>query len=112
MKGMLCVRLMTEGRHEPGTFYGMAARILMKIQFRFLVISLFALLMLGSGCGGFVLVEEREAPQRRNQALSSESCQDRCKRNFHACKDSPRRGGGPGASACAHEKNSCERRCR
>ncbi|MFU8807080.1 MAG: hypothetical protein ACNA8W_24950 [Bradymonadaceae bacterium] len=44
-------------------------------------------------------------------ALTAEGCQDQCKEDFHSCKESPDQGGGPGASACAHEKNACESSC-
>ena len=45
------------------------------------------------------------------RALSAEECEDRCMEEFHDCRNSPDRGGGPGASACAHDKNDCKSRC-
>lgn len=63
-----------------------------------------------SGCAAF-MVEDSTA--RRGQALESgKVCEDRCMERFHECKDDRVKGpGGRGASACAHEKNSCKARC-
>ena len=41
----------------------------------------------------------------------SKACKDRCMEEFHACKDSPGKGPGPGASGCAHQKNECMEDC-
>ena len=71
-------------------------------------------MVLGSGCAGFGLVVSEEGVRENRQGLhqSGKSCEDRCKDRFHECRKSRTRGGGPGASACAHQKNDCERSCR
>lgn len=79
-----------------------------------LVSTLMALGMLVStGCASIGLVVEDDGVSESRQGLhrSGQSCEDRCKERFHECRKSRTRGGGPGASACAHQKNDCERSC-
>ncbi|MBA2660937.1 MAG: hypothetical protein H0U74_01470 [Bradymonadaceae bacterium] len=72
----------------------------------------FALMMIFSlGCGT-VKVTNDDDTRSGQHALTAEQCEESCKADFHECKDSPDKGGGPGASACAHEKNSCEKKCK
>lgn len=67
-----------------------------------------------TGCAGLVITTEDDGVRQNRQRLetSGKSCEDRCKDRFHECRKSRTRGGGPGASACAHQKNDCERSCR
>lgn len=64
------------------------------------------------GCSSFSVTEDDDLATG-DQALEADgvSCKDQCKEEFHACRESPDRGGGPGNSACAHAKNDCESDC-
>lgn len=65
------------------------------------------------GCAGVSLTDDDGDIRSGGQALevSTEDCKAQCKDEFHECRQSPERGGGPGASACAHQKNDCEKSC-
>ncbi len=77
-----------------------------------LAITLFAVIAsLSLGCSSLVVVDDDGGTATTGHALTAEQCKDQCKDEFHQCRNSPDRGGGPGASACAHQKNDCESRC-
>lgn len=83
-----------------------------------LIALLFTFLFVSSACA----VHMHDGPRTRRGALrSAESpaqCKQRCKSHFHSCKADATgpgkgkgKGKGKGASHCAHQKNSCEKRC-
>ena len=63
------------------------------------------------GCSSLPLADDDVATG--DQALTGDegNCEEQCQEQFHECRESPDRGGGPGASACAHERNDCQDRC-
>lgn len=77
-------------------------------QFSVTIVAIYITFM--TGCAPMVVIDDDDVGQR-DQALSSENCEEQCMDEFHECKNSDDRGGGPGASACAHEKNDCKDRC-
>lgn len=77
---------------------------------------LIPILALLFGCSSIVVEDDDPDVATTDQALTADdddpkSCEDRCMDEFHACRESPDRGGGPGASACAHQKNDCKAGC-
>lgn len=83
----------------------------MKIFGTSMVVVAMALMM---GCSTpSIIIEDDDGARSTGQALemSEEQCKEQCMEEFHACRNSPERGGGPGASGCAHQKNSCEDSC-
>ena len=54
---------------------------------------------------------ERGQTLEEEEEIADADCETVCQEEFHACRESDDRGGGPGASGCAHERNDCKASC-